>query len=166
MNDVLSKPIIRAELNKILHYWTADEDDDDADIDFSEGEEEDGDNSFLAALARDLPPEEMRALVERFVTETDRAFDALVPLAQSEENRKEVTSIVHKTAGSAGSFGLDELHAALAEAQTQLKTNPDYNMPEGVAELSQAWLGARVEITMMMLGYGINLELEPWPLSA
>lgn len=142
MNAVLNKPVVRNELTKTLNQWIGEDD----SFDPNHVEEEEAEENVIKSLARDLPPEDLAGLVGRFITETDQVFVDMLAMPHDEENRVEITSMVHKTAGSAGSFGLSDFHHDLAAAQTGLKTDPDFDIGASVTKLNHSWQIAREEV--------------------
>lgn len=154
MNAVLNKPVIRGDLFKTLNQWIGE---DDMESDDTE-EEDDFEESVIRSLARDLPAEDLAGLVGRFLTETDNVIAALADIPHDEEHRVEITSMVHKTAGSAGSFGLSHFHHDLAAAQTGLKTDPDYDITASVRHLAKSWEIARKEVVATLDDLKIKLD--------
>ncbi|NVO25092.1 hybrid sensor histidine kinase/response regulator [Donghicola mangrovi] len=155
MNAVLNKPVIRGDLFRVLNQWIGEDDmDEDDDDGLDEGYEE----NVIRSLARDLPAEDLAGLVGRFLTETDSVIAALADMPHDEDHRVEITSMVHKTAGSAGSFGLSDFHHDLAAAQTGLKTDPDYDISASMAQLGQSWQIARKEVIATLDDLKIKID--------
>lgn len=155
MNAVLNKPVQRNELTKRLNEWIGEDEDFDDDLDDGEIEEED---NVIKSLARDLQAEEIAGLVGRFLSETDQVMEKLGQIPHTDENRVEITSMVHKTAGSAGSFGLADFHHDLAAAQTGLKTDPDYDITASVTGLQKSWRIAREDVVKTLDDLKITIE--------
>ena len=154
MNAVLNKPVVRNELTKTLNQWIGEDDSFDPD----HVEEAEPEENVIKSLARDLPPEDLAGLVGRFITETDGVFVEMAAMPHDEEHRAEITSMVHKTAGSAGSFGLSDFHHDLAAAQTGLKTDPDFDIGASVSHLNRSWQIAREEVVKTLDDLQITLE--------
>lgn len=155
MNAVLNKPVQRNELTKRLNEWIGEDEDFDDDLDDGDIEEED---NVIKSLARDLQSEEIAGLVGRFLSETDQVMEKLGQIPHTDENRVEITSMVHKTAGSAGSFGLADFHHDLAAAQTGLKADPDYDITASVIGLQKSWRIAREDVVKTLDDLKITIE--------
>ncbi len=154
MNAVLNKPIVRNELTKTLNQWIGEDD----SYDPNHVEDDDPEENVIKSLARDLPPDDLAGLVGRFIAETDQVFVDLLAMPHDDEHRVEITSMVHKTAGSAGSFGLSDFHHDLAVAQTGLKTDANFDIGASVTKLNRSWQIARVEVVKTLDELQISIE--------
>ncbi|PTX48793.1 PAS domain-containing hybrid sensor histidine kinase/response regulator [Allosediminivita pacifica] len=98
-------------------------------------------NDALAAFLGHADPVRARVLLDRFTQE----MEALLTRLETETDAEALRAAVHRCAGSCGTFGLADLHAALAGIETALKRGAP-PPPEILGRLPGLWEDGRATL--------------------
>ncbi|TMV76750.1 response regulator, partial [Thioclava sp. BHET1] len=104
------------------------------------------DPTQLHWLGSRLPPEQMQALITRYLGELDAALAELGAAEGGGQAMTELLALVHRTAGSASVLGLVALHRRLAEAERLGKAGDRPAMLAALAALGGIWAISRPEL--------------------
>ena len=139
MADCISKPINRGELLDLLARLL---DPEAAPRDAAPSPEPEADlidEAHLSDLLTGLPEASRATLLERFLKEMDEAIPRLAAAPPEEEG---LVAIVHKCAGSCGTFGLIGLRTALARIESAFKRGDAVDAAE-LQALADLWQRSR-----------------------
>jgi CheY-like chemotaxis protein len=128
MTDILTKPLSRAALLRVLNTVGA-------------GQENAASHavahSYLDDLRDTLGENALALLLERFKAEIEQTIADF--MAQSAPDPAEVAARAHKSAGSAAYFGAVDMRKALVAIETAAKKPDQAAMMAGIAALPQVW---------------------------
>jgi CheY-like chemotaxis protein len=146
MADCISKPINRGELLDLVARLL---DPEAAPRDAAPSPEPEADlidEAHLSDLLTGLPEASRATLLERFLKEMDEAIPRLA--ASPEEDG--LVAVVHKCAGSCGTFGLIGLRTALARLESAFKRGDAVDAAE-LRALAHLWQRSRRALMMARL---------------
>jgi signal transduction histidine kinase/CheY-like chemotaxis protein len=139
MNDFVSKPIDpEAFLGVVARFMGAELwDDDDSAAPTTAKKADDVDLAKLAGLARMLPPERMRKVVESYLGAAAERLQRIESLIRTEDFAS-VAREAHDLKGTSGNFGATRLQALAEQLERACLACDDAEAPRLIGEIGQA----------------------------
>ncbi len=134
MNAVLTKPLSRDALDKVIKHWVQDAPPVQADVS----------QSHLDELRETVGDDVFGQLATRFSNDVDTLISTLTD--PSQQDYKTLITRTHQTAGSAASFGATDLRAVLNRIENALKKADADALTEACEELSPIWHETREKL--------------------
>lgn len=135
MNAILTKPLSRDALETVVAKWANAVQSVKATIS----------SDHLSELRETVGDETFGSLIDRFTAEIDALIDWVA--AENLNDHSAVAQRAHKAAGSAATFGAQDLRATLVEIETAAKTENGDQLAKACGALPSIWAATKDEIT-------------------